>query len=190
VTVGDVSGKGIAAALLMARTLGMLRAELMARGHLAEAMTRLNAALCVNNERCVFVTVYAAVIDLATGELSYVDAGHLPAVAYSSQGVRLIDGGGHGPCLGIMEDAVYQAEHLRLAPGDGLLLYTDGLTDATDGAGERFRLQRVLDALADAAPATAAAAAATVLGAVTAHVGEAPPADDLTVLAVTYRGPD
>lgn len=189
IAVGDVSGKGIAAALLMARTLGILRSEMLAGRDLAEAMGRLNAALCVNNERCVFVTAYAAVIDPANGSVSYVDAGHLPALHCSTAGVTLVEGGPHGPCLGIMEDAVYQAGTLTLAPDEGLLLYSDGLTDATNTAGTPFRLKRIIETLVERAPHGAGAAAEAVLGAVAAHVGEAPAADDLTVLAVRYRGP-
>lgn len=189
IAVGDVSGKGIAAALLMARTLGILRSEMLAGRDLAEAMGRLNAALCVNNERCVFVTAYAAVIDPASGIVSYVDAGHLPALHCSAAGVRLVEGGPHGPCLGIMEDAAYRTGMLTLAPGEGLLLYSDGLTDATDTTGTPFRLKRIVEALTEREPPGAAAAAEAVLTAVAAHVGDAPAADDLTVLAVRYRGP-
>jgi len=189
VAVGDVSGKGIAAALLMARTLSMLRTEMLAGRALAEAMGRLNAALCVNNERCVFVTAYAAVLDLASGAVAYVDAGHLPALHRSAAGVKLIEDGPRGPCLGIMEEAVYQAGTLTLAPGDGLLLYSDGVTDAADIAGTPFRLARMVETLAGSASDSATAAAEAVLGAVAAHVGEAPAADDLTVLALRYRGP-
>lgn len=189
VAVGDVSGKGIGAALLMARTLGMLRTEMLAGRGLAEAMGRLNAALCVNNERCVFVTAYAAVLDLASGAVEYVDAGHLPALHCRPDGVAPVLGGPRGPCLGIMEDAVYQAGALTLAPGEGLLLYTDGVSDAASPAGLPFRPERIVTALAAGDHGTAALTAGHLLKAVAAHVGDAPAADDLTVLAVRYRGP-
>lgn len=188
-TIGDVSGKGIAAALLMARTLGMLRTEMLAGRSLAEAMGRLNAALCVNNERCVFVTAYAAVLDLASGAVEYVDAGHLPAFHCAADGLRMVDGEPRGACLGVMEDAVYRAGALTLAPGEGLLLFTDGVTDATDGGGAAFRLERVVATLArDCAAGSAAAVVDGLLAAVGDHVGDAAAADDLTLLGVRYRG--
>lgn len=187
--VGDVSGKGIGAALLMARTMGMLRSEMLAGHGLAEAMGRVNAALCVNNERCVFVTAYAAVLDLASGAVSWVDAGHMPSLRCRADGVAPLLGGPRGPCLGIMDDAEYQAGSAVLDRGDVLLMYTDGVGDAVDAAGTPFKQERILRVLAATDPGgSAEAVAGALLQDVAGHVGDAPPADDLTVLAVKYLG--
>ena len=147
--LGDVSDKGAGAALTMARTHAMLRA-LTARPDAAalfrepqQALGIINAALAQGNESCMFVTLLLASFDVATGQLTYVRAGHIPPFHRNGTGkvARLARAG--GPPLGLIETAVFQAETITLAPGDRLLVITDGFTEAHDPGDALFGDARV-----------------------------------------------
>ena len=136
--LGDVSDKGAGAALMMARTHAMLRA-LTARPDAADlfraperALGILNEALSAGNESCMFVTYLLASLEIATGKLVYVRAGHVPPFHCSRTGSIARLGGMGGPPLGLVENAVYQPHAIELAPGDRLLIVTDGFTEAHD----------------------------------------------------------
>jgi phosphoserine phosphatase RsbU/P len=134
--LGDVSDKGAGAALMMARTHAMFRA-LTARPDAAElfrepqrAVRIVNAALAAGNDSCMFVTFLLASFDLASGRLAYVRAGHIPPFHRNGAGkVGRLDRMG-GPPLGLVDTAAYQANSVTLAPGDRLLVVTDGFTEA------------------------------------------------------------
>ena len=156
--LGDVSDKGAGAALMMARTHAMLRA-LTARPDAAElfraperALGIVNAALAAGNESCMFVTFLLASLDVATGKLVYVRAGHIPPFHRTRSGAvaRLARMG--GPPLGLVENVVYQPETVVLSPGDRLLIVTDGFTEAHDPGNAVYGEGRVEGFLADLAP--------------------------------------
>jgi sigma-B regulation protein RsbU (phosphoserine phosphatase) len=138
--LGDVSDKGAGAALMMARTHAIFRsyagrpdAEALF-GDPANAMNQANAALAVGNSGCMFVTMLLGVLDLSTRELRYVRAGHVPPFHRNGTGaVARLDAPG-GPPLGLFEDIEYQQAAVTLAPGDRLLIVTDGFTEAHDAA--------------------------------------------------------
>lgn len=139
VCIGDVSGHGISAALLMARTIGLLRSLAMAAGDLAELLENLNASLCQGNETCLFVTLFCGVLDPATGTFVYANAGHCPPL--------LVKGGEavelsmpHGPLAGAFPQATYSTSTTQLKRGDLLFTYTDGITEAEDATGQPFGL--------------------------------------------------
>lgn len=147
--LGDVSDKGAGAALMMARTHAMLRA-LTARPDAAalfrepqRALGIVNAALAAGNESCMFVTFLLASLDLASGRLAYVRAGHIPPFHRNGTGkvARLRCMG--GPPLGLVEDAAYQADSVTLRPGDRLLIVTDGFTEAHDPGNSVYGEARV-----------------------------------------------
>jgi phosphoserine phosphatase RsbU/P len=159
--LGDVSDKGAGAALMMARTHAMLRA-LTARPDAAElfrkpqeALRILNTALAAGNDSCMFVTFLLASLHLATGNLAYVRAGHIPPFHRNGTGkiARLRCMG--GPPLGLVENTVYQAETVTLNPGDRLLVLTDGFTEAHDPAHSVYGEGRIEEFLAGLAPAEA-----------------------------------
>jgi sigma-B regulation protein RsbU (phosphoserine phosphatase) len=137
------------------------------------------------NDTRMFATVVCGKLDLATGELEMASAGHEPPV--------LLRGGAApawltlpgGPPLGFEAEATFETWSGRLEPGDGLLLYTDGVTEAFDLADQAFGEQRLLAVLA--APRSPAGHCEALLAAVQAHAGEAPQSDDITVLALHYR---
>jgi serine phosphatase RsbU (regulator of sigma subunit) len=152
--LGDVSGKGAAAALMMARTHSLLRglaerpdaAELFRKPE--EAVRIANRALAAGNSSCRFITLLIAVFDVATNRLTYVRAGHLPPLLRrASGGLEELDSAGGLP-LGLMDDAAYTSATVELGPGDDLLIITDGITEAMSPSLELFGDNRVLELVA------------------------------------------
>lgn len=147
--VGDVSDKGAGAALMMARTHSMFRslgtrpdaAELFADP--ARAAGLVNDTLARGNASCMFVTLLLAVLDVGSGTLAYVRAGHVPPYLRAVDGTvsRLTAAG--GPALGVMEEFAFGAASITLAPGERLMVVTDGLTEAHDHAGDLYGEERV-----------------------------------------------
>ena len=156
--VGDVSDKGAAAALMMARTHAMFRAlagrpdaeELFADP--ARAASLVNDALAKGNASCMFVTLLVATLEVETGTLAYVRAGHVPPYLRGADGSVARLGGMGGPALGVAEEFPYRAAVATLAPGDRLLVVTDGMTEAHDPAGEPYGEERVGEFLAALGP--------------------------------------
>lgn len=145
--IGDVSGKGVPAALFMMRAQSLLRQCLLETDDLGTAFTLANRQLCERNDAMLFVTAFACVVDTATGEVRYANAGHNPPVL--KQNGKL----GYLACrpglvLGAMDVVKYREGSFMCSPGDGLLLYTDGVSEAADAADELFGEDRLLDTLA------------------------------------------
>lgn len=145
--IGDVSGKGVPAALFMMRAQSLLRQFLLETDDLGTAFTLANRQLCERNDAMLFVTAFACVVDTATGEVRYANAGHNPPVL--KQNGKL----GYLACrpglvLGAMDVVKYREGSFMCSPGDGLLLYTDGVSEAADAADELFGEDRLLDTLA------------------------------------------
>lgn len=156
--IGDVSDKGAGAALMMARTHSMFRslgtrpdaAELFADP--ARAAALVNEALARGNASCMFVTLLLATLDVPSGGLAYVRAGHVPPYLHAADGsVTRLSGAG-GPALGVAEEFPYRSASATLAAGDRLLVVTDGLTEAHDRAGDLYGEERVGDFLAALGP--------------------------------------
>ena len=186
--VGDVAGKGSPAALLMALLLAMMRTLLdegLAPGAL---MTRLNLQIARHAPRSRFITLFFALFDPADGTLAWVNAGHLPPVVRRRDGTieHLANG---GLALGLSESTRYGAAITRLDPGDLLLLYSDGITEAENRAGVPFDEDGLLRIVASAPDATASDLAGRVMAAVSAHAQDHRFADDLTVLVLRRLPP-
>ncbi len=212
--IGDVSGKGVPAALFMMRAQSLLRQYLLETDDLGTAFTLANRQLCERNDAMLFVTAFACVVDTATGEVRYANAGHNPPVL--KQNGKL----GYLACrpglvLGAMDVVKYREGSFMCSPGDGLLLYTDGVSEAANAAEELYGEDRLLETLAridasggegvpvgsdvqapDVAAAASAAAASSAQAAVNslaasvdAFAGEAPQADDITMLAFRWNLP-
>src|SRR5215468_7423747 len=189
--IGDVSGKGMPAALFMARTKSLVRiaTELMrsrqgASARPADIIARVNRELCQNNGDLMFVTLFFAMLRPESGELEFCNAGHNAPYRLNGQALEVIEGA-KGIILGIRPDAVYATGRTSLAPGESIYIFTDGVTEAADQQGELFaeaRLEAVLRAAAGCS--TAAEIVTSVAQAVRGFVGSALPSDDITMLAV------
>jgi serine phosphatase RsbU (regulator of sigma subunit) len=186
VTLGDVAGKGSPAALLMALLLAMFRTLIDEGLEAAELAERLNGQICRHSPASRFITLFVAYVSPLSGKLTYVNAGHTPALLRRADGSfeRLIGG---GVALGMFEGSRFEAHETVLAPGDTLVMYSDGVTEAENHKGEQFEeasLQRIVDLHAGAAPRQLAE---TILRVVEVHAQETYLADDLTLL-VLKRG--
>jgi phosphoserine phosphatase RsbU/P len=186
--VGDVSGKGVGAALFMAVTKTLFRAIAPGAPTVAVAMGRVNEELARDNERAMFVTAFAARLDLATGELEYVNAGHNPTYRLGKDAGVAPLGGPVDPALGVVGGHEYRASVVRLQPGDTLVLYTDGVVEARSSGGEEFHSLRLESHLAGCREADADAVVRGLLGRLEDFAGDTPQYDDITVLALRWRG--
>jgi sigma-B regulation protein RsbU (phosphoserine phosphatase) len=155
---------------------------------LGRVLAEVNRGLCADNEAAMFATLFAGTVDLDTGELRCAVGGHEPPVLVPASGeaARIVPVDG-GPALGLRPEAVFHTIPAALRPGDALVLYTDGVTEAEAEHGEFFAGERLLELLAGARNASAAAIADRVLGAVRKFAGKAPQSDDITVLVLRYR---
>ncbi len=189
VVVADVSGKGIPAAFFMAITRTQLRAAALDAASPAAAVARANQVLAADNEQMMFVTVFYGVLDLSTGVLAYANAGHNPPLIARSDGAveRLPPLG--DPAVAVIEDIDYEEATVRLHRGDALFLYTDGVTEAFDPAGTAFGEERLEALLAGLDPGVSMAALdRRVYEAVKAFEDGADQADDITCVALRWRG--
>ena len=188
--IGDVSDKGVPSALFMAIVRTVLKATMQTTNlPVSRLMAAANHYLCDNNPSEMFVTVFAGILDTRTGGIEYCDGGHEPPLIRRQDGrVELVDKVG-GLALGCIPDFPYASGSLQLRPGDTLILYTDGVIDATNEQQDRFstdRLVGMLDNLDEADPPYAAAR--RILDAVRTFSGNQPQSDDITILALQYRG--
>jgi len=184
--VGDVSGKGIAAGIFMAVTRTLIRATAISGRGPVEIMNRVNAQLAKENQASLFVTMILGIVDTATGRMVYGQGGHNPPILVPVQGKPTYEPAGGMP-LGVFEDAKFGERELQLKPGETLLVYTDGVTEAMNQAKDLFgedRLQKAVTGVADLSPEKIAE---RVIEQVEGFVLEAERSDDITLLAIQRR---
>jgi len=183
VCLGDVSGKGMPASLLMASLQATLRGQSALQSPVAEIITRSNTFLYHNTDPEKFATLFMGVLDPATGELSYCNAGHERPILVRVGGrvERLMEG---GLALGVLESFPYTEGRATLDRGDFLVVYSDGIPEATDELGNFFGEQRLLDCLGKNAGMGASALMGAVIEAVRGHERGTARADDLTIVVV------
>lgn len=181
--IGDVSGKGVPAALYMAITVSLARA-IVQEGEIgpAELLARINRELARDNDTSMFVTLFCGILDLASGELRYANAGHNPPVLINRDGGASLPQIVPGLVAGCLDDYCYEEGRLDLAAGMTLLLYTDGVTEALNPAQELFGEERLLATLNGTH--SAARSISALQQAVKSFVTEADQADDITMLAI------
>jgi serine phosphatase RsbU (regulator of sigma subunit) len=181
VTVGDVAGKGSPAALLMALLLAVLRTLVDEELEAPALAARLNAQICRHSPSSRFITLFYSVYTPATGALTYVNAGQTPPLIRRRNG-RFERLGSTGVALGMFEGSVFGALETRLEPGETLVLYSDGITEAEDPSGQPFEEAGLEQVVERHASAPAAEMGAQILGAVAGHAKDSRFVDDLTVL--------
>ncbi len=182
--VGDVSGKGFAAALFMARTMPLLRVEFLRRQSVARTLEAVNDVLSQNNPSCMFVTVGCGVLDARSGEVRYANAGHLPPLVLRAGAAAEVREVPSGVVVGALEGVAYEESTISLGPGETLLLYSDGVTEAYDGKGALYGRDRLVGCASAAAGFAPTEIVDRVAADVGMHAGGTPQSDDITLLAV------
>ncbi|WP_415035666.1 SpoIIE family protein phosphatase [Azonexus sp.] len=187
--VADVSGKGVPASLFMAVTKTLIKATARMDLSPAEILSRVNDQMARDNDQSMFVTVFCALLDLRDGTLVYTNAGHNPPLLIPRQGQPHYFPKTKQLVIGAVEDYPYQADTTRLTPGDRLLLYTDGVTEAMNLADELYAEARLLAVCSEMQEAAVFDLVNGALASIKAFAGSAPQSDDITVMAIEYRGP-
>ncbi len=180
--VGDVAGKGMPAALLMSSLQARVQVLFEDADDLAKKIGRLNKAVTANCPANRFITLFMGILDPATGELVYTNAGHNPPVVVRADGTFELLKGAGGVILGILPMAVYQEARVTLNPGDTLVLFSDGVTEAADPNDVEFGEDRLGELVASMKGCRAEEIVQAIHEAVTAFTQGAPAADDITVV--------
>lgn len=184
VVIGDVSDKGVPAAIFMAQVHALLRAEASAAASPRATLHAVNLHLLDMNARGLFVTVLYGVLKQRTGEFAYARAGHELPMLCSVAGEVTEVGRGRGQPLGLFDAPLLDEQTITLTPGSMLLLYTDGVTDPNDHSGLAFDVDQLKAALCACASMAAQGACDHLMQAVTAYHQNAPQHDDITLVAV------
>ncbi|MDR1070912.1 MAG: SpoIIE family protein phosphatase [Gracilibacteraceae bacterium] len=190
VIVADVSGKSMPAALFMVVAKTLLRNQMQLRQDLEQVFYTVNNQLAERNEETMFVTAFAGVLETDTGLFTYINAGHNPpALRRSGNGFAWLEVK-PGFVLGGLENVKYTAMSTRLLPGDMIFLYTDGVSEANDAAGELFSEKRILEDLNVLVPDSALSADCVekMRESVSLFTRGAEQADDITMLVLLYKG--
>jgi sigma-B regulation protein RsbU (phosphoserine phosphatase) len=185
--LGDVSDKGVAAALFMVRALTLLRSFAPTVPNPGELLTLVNVALCRDNATFMFVTLACCIIDLESLEWRYACGGHEPPLILGDGDPRFLELEA-GPALGLLEDAQFPVHTGRMAPGSTFVLYTDGVTEAENSEQDCYGVERLLSAargLADSEPGDLVEG---ISADVRDFVGLCEQSDDLTLLALKAPG--
>ena len=187
--MADVSGKGVPAALFMMVSRALIRSNLLNGVGPAKALEQANEQLCEGNEAELFVTVWAAVLEISTGKGVAANAGHEhPALRrandrYELQVYR------HSPAVATMEGMRFKEHDFQLNPGDSLFVYTDGVAEATNAQNELFGGERLIDSLNVDPEAKPETVLSNVMHGIDVFVAEAEQFDDITMLCLKYNGP-
>ncbi|SMP43762.1 sigma-B regulation protein RsbU (phosphoserine phosphatase) [Desulfonatronum zhilinae] len=186
--VGDVSGKGVPAALFMAITRTLLRTAGARDRDPGPIMEIMNNDLAPDNPNSMFVTLFVGVLNTRTGRLLFANGGHNKPVIKNHDGVRFLEGRS-GPMVGAVEDIPYNTLEIDLAPGEMIFLYTDGITEAMDEELAVYSDERLLTTMEAAPIVSAEQTIQVVLEDVALHVGAAQQSDDITALCLRFAGP-
>jgi serine phosphatase RsbU (regulator of sigma subunit)/anti-sigma regulatory factor (Ser/Thr protein kinase) len=190
--IGDVSDKGIPAALFMAMARTAFKISAMTSPEsIGLSMARVNHFLCESNPQQMFVTAFAGILDLRTGRVDYTDAGHEPPFILSPSGeVRMVDKVG-GIVLGFLSDHEFKSGSFELKAGDALVLYTDGVTEAMNMTHELYGVDAISQTLSQVGDgASSESIIKKLLKEMSLFVGEANQSDDITTLVIRYLGRD
>jgi sigma-B regulation protein RsbU (phosphoserine phosphatase) len=185
--IADVSDKGVPAALYMMVAKTLLKSEGQRLGEPDKILSYVNNVLASDNDTCMFATVFCAILDTGTGEVRFANAGHNPPLIMDARGIRYLDLKS-GFVLGPMPDSAYETEKILLQPGDTLFLYTDGVTEANNLAQEAYGEPQLLSALQRAPKEDLTDLVHYIRAEVRQHANGAPQSDDITMVAITYRG--
>jgi phosphoserine phosphatase RsbU/P len=186
--VGDVSGKGIPAALFMAVTRTLIKTKASQLLNAGAVLTRVNEDLSLENPSLMFVTVFLGILNIRTGEIEYANAGHNPPYIMGRNGsLKPVEQTG-GIILGVEEEAVYQSKKLVLEKGEAIFVFTDGVTEAMNETDELFSEKRLEERLKEIGEKPVTQILSAVMASVEEFAQDAPQADDITMLALRFCG--
>ena len=185
--IGDVSGKGVPAALVMSMISTQFRSLSSSENSPEKIVSAINTSAEGRNDSMMFATLFVGILDLSTGVLSYCNAGHNAPVVTGKE-PRFLKVDANLP-VAVESGWRYKGQHHTLAPGTTLLLYTDGLSEAENRDKDQFGEQRILDTLRQTKADTAETTVNALTDAVHRFVGKAEQSDDLTMLAIRFKGP-
>ncbi len=180
--IADVSDKGMPAALFMALSRSIVRASVAQSPSPAECIAQANRLICADSANSMFVTLFYAQLDTASGECLYVNAGHNPPLLYRAADRKFLELPRTGLVLGIDDASKFEQRVAVIQPGDMLLLYTDGVTDVIDAQGHEFGVNRLLRVLEEHCDAPAGRIVSALVQAVAAFAGSSVPFDDITLV--------
>ena len=186
--VGDVSDKGVPAALFMVITKTLINTMAQQDPSPAEMMVKINNILSTDNPNSMFVTLVIGILNFRTGKVRYSNGGHNPPILIKDQGGVFYEKQLSGPAVGAIEDVAYKELSLTLNPGDALFLYSDGITEAMNPAKELFSDERLLSEIELLRDRTVEDVIARVNTMVKEHAGSEPQSDDIAMLMIRYAG--
>lgn len=186
--IGDVSGKGIPAAIFMAVSRTLLRATALKGLSPNECLVHVNNLLCSESVSSMFVTVFYGILNTETGLVTYANGGHNPPYLIKADGVvELIPMTG-GIALGVMEEMPYNFKSFTLNPGETVFLFTDGVTEAMDSKEDLFSEERLIERLSNSNSKSISDITKDVIDSVFEYSKDVPQSDDITVLTFRYFG--
>ncbi len=187
--IGDVSGKGIPAAIFMAVSRTLIRANGLQGAAPGQCLFAVNNLLCNESVSCMFVTVFYGIMNMKTGELEYANAGHNPPYIMKNEGnsIEKLESTGD-TILGCFEGYKYSSKKIQLNPNEGILLYTDGITEAFNREQVAYSEERLEALIASLHQLSAQGIINTIVADVTAFAQDEPQSDDITMLMLKYFG--
>jgi len=188
--IGDVSGKGVPAALFMAMTKTMIKSAARLLVEPEYILADVNREISRNNPSMTFVTVFLGVLNLNSGELTYTCAGHNPPLFIGRKGNSVLLGDAQCPAIGLDDAFKYRQVTVTLRHQESLLLYTDGITEAQNGEGRLFTQESLMNTVSLTAGLKPAERIDAIVSNIREFTGNRSPDDDMTMLALTYFSPD
>ena len=185
--IADVSDKGVPAALFMMSSRTLMKGAAIGRSNPAEVLSEVNNLLQEDNDAAMFVTVFYAEYNPGSGVLSYANGGHNPPIVVHADGSSTVLPQTNGIALGIMPDIKYEQNSVTLSPGDALVLYTDGVTEAMNAQNEEFEMERLRAVLSEHCSCDVREINQAVFQAVQGFAGDMPQFDDMTCMTLFCR---
>jgi sigma-B regulation protein RsbU (phosphoserine phosphatase) len=184
VEIADVSGKGVPAALFMALSRTLVRASASENPDPAGSILEANRYICMDSKTCMFVTLFYGILDTRKGTFTYVNAGHNPPLLFRAGSSEAILLRGKGIALGIFDDIELELMEIRLNPGDTVVFYTDGVTEATNERDEEYGMERLKALIPGLLRLGAREMIDAIVSDVTAFAGDRPQFDDITLVVL------
>ena len=187
--LGDVSDKGVPAALFMTITMALIRNTAQASFSPAFMMSKINDTLSADNPRSMFVTLIIGILNIRTGEILYANGGHNPPILIRDNDRPVFKKKLSGPLVGHMDGLPFKDLTLKMNPGDYLFLYTDGVTEALNSKNEFFSDERLLAEIGNAEEKDAEGITREIRTKVREYTGSAPQSDDIAMMMIRFNGP-